>query len=107
MSQLNALKEEACDKKDEKKLKDKEMRDHENVPEGEGSRQDQPGDHGVIGEVKRVDRKSGEVERKSSRKRSKNLGHVQNPPAFKIFPVNPKTAYRSRVRVRGNSDSEK
>ena len=46
------------------------------------------------------------------------LGHVQNPPAIKINPrskstrskstqPNLRTAYQSRVRVRGNSDSKK
>ena len=47
-----------------------------------------------------------------------NKGHVQNPPAIKIHPrskstrskstrSNSRTAYRSRVRVRGISDSKK
>ena len=46
------------------------------------------------------------------------MGHVQNPPAIKIHPrskstrskstqSNLRTAYKSRVRVSGNSDSEK
>ena len=40
-------------------------------------------------------------------------GHVQNPPAIKIHPrskstqSNLRTAYQSRVRVKGNTDSEK
>ena len=40
------------------------------------------------------------------------MGHVQNPPAFIIHPLkstksNLRTAYQSKVRVRGNSDSKK
>ena len=44
---------------------------------------------------------------------SMTMGNVQNPPAIKIYPrsestqSNLRTAYQSRVRVRGNSDSEK
>ena len=35
------------------------------------------------------------------------MGHVQNPPVSKSDQPNLKTAYQSRVRVWGKSDSEK
>ena len=35
------------------------------------------------------------------------MGHVQNPPASKSTQSKLRTAYQSKVRVRGNSDSEK
>ena len=36
-----------------------------------------------------------------------DLGHVQNPLTSKSTQSNLRTAYQLRVRVRGNSDSEK
>ena len=46
-------------------------------------------------------------EEKNATSLSKIKGHVQNPTASKSTQSNLKTAYQSRVRVWGNSDSEK